>query len=118
MEEFILRDNPLIKIRLFNDRFEIQRLDNELNSYDLTKIDNLHIGKRVNWLVSILSLIVGVFTETSTDVYKERDQLKFNYEEKLIIISLKGGEQAMAITAANKVNQLIQDAYKNKKSLP
>jgi hypothetical protein len=114
MEEFIIRENPQIKIVLFNDRLELHERDKEKTEYVLKEIDSFQIGKRVNWVVSILSFIVGVFTETSGDVYKERDKLKFNYEGKLIVISLKGGDQGIAMTAANRINQFIREAYKTK----
>lgn len=121
MEEFILRDNPQIKIILLKDELEIHEYGKEIIAYTLKSIDSLRIGKRVNWLVSIFSFVVGVFIETHWDVYKERDQLLFNYEGKPIQISFKGGDKDIAIAAANNINQFIRDAYKpvlNKKSLP
>jgi len=114
MEEFIIREKPQIKIVLFNDRLELHESDDQITEYVLKEIDSFQIGKRVNWFVSILSFVVGFFTETSANVYKERDQLKFNYEGKLILVSLKGGDQNIAITAANRINQFIGETYKTK----
>lgn len=93
MKEFVVQENPSIRIVLFNDRFEIHQPDTQIYEYILTKIDSLHIGKRVNWFVSVFSFVVGFFIGGSGEVYKERDQLMFNYEGESVLISLEGGDK-------------------------
>ena|GEM_PF-2082804 len=93
MIEFVLKENSQVKIVLFNDRLEIHQSDFKMNEYDLKEIDSLEIGKRVNWLVSLLSFVVGISLGGSGDVYKEWDQLKFNYKSQPISYSLKGATQ-------------------------
>lgn len=112
MEEFILKDNPQIKLILFNDRFVLHQSDEQPKEYFLSEVDSLQIGKRVNWLVSIFSFIVGFFIGGSGEVYKERDQLKVNYEGKSVLISLKGADRAKVITAVDRVNQFLKEQHK------
>ena len=114
MKEFVLRESPEIKIVIFKERLELHEPGNQITEYVLKDINSFQITKRVNWLVSILSFVVGVFTETSSEIYKERDQIEFNYKGKPILISFKGGHQDKAIEAANLINQFIGEVYKTK----
>lgn len=109
MEEFIVKENPLVKIVLFDDSFEIHQpgIPIDIHRYDLKGIDTLQIGKRVNWFVSAFSVVVGFFIGDGGNIYKERDQLKFNYKGKLTVVSLRGGDQKVALRAAERINQYI-----------
>lgn len=108
MEEFILKDNPQIKLVLFDDRLEIHQSDVQMKEYALKEIDSLKIGKRVNWFVSVFSFVVGIFLGGSGDVYKERDQLTFNYKNQPISYSLKGCDPNVAIKARDAINEKIR----------
>ena len=107
MIEFILKDRPQVKLLLFNDRLEIHQSDLKMNEYDLKEIDSLKIEKRVNWLVSLLSFVVGIFLGGSGDIYKERDQLTFNYKNQTISYSLKGCDEQAVIKARDTINEKI-----------
>jgi len=114
MKEFVLRESPEIKIVIFKERLELHEPGNQITEYVLKDINSFQITKRVNWLVSLLSFVIGVFTETSSEIYKERDQMEFNYEDKPILVSFKGGDQDKAIKAANRINQFVGEAFKTK----
>ncbi len=110
MEEFLLSETPKLKIIVFKETFEIHRSGNYKAIYILKDVDSVKIGKRVNWLVSAFSFIVGIFIGGSGAIYKERDQLKFNYKNKPIVQSLKGCNQNLAIKATTNINEKIEQA--------
>lgn len=79
MEEFVFNGDRIFKITILSDRFEIHGPGNQISGYSFNDVDLVRLGKRVNWFVSGLSFIVSFVIGGSGDVYKEKDQLNFNY---------------------------------------
>ncbi|MFD0796314.1 hypothetical protein ACFQZJ_02495 [Maribacter chungangensis] len=100
MEEFIIRADPQLKIVLFDNRFEIHEPEEAIRAYMLKEIDSLQVGKRVNWFISAISVVIGFFIGDAGDIYKERDQLKFNHKGRPAIVSLRGGDQNVTLKVA------------------
>lgn len=109
MEIFILRENPFIEISISENYFAIKNEANTLvgGKYEFSKMDSLRLDRRINWFVSFVGFIVALFTSTGTDLYKERDVLKFNYDKKPFAISLKGGNLDLTLEVVTKINQRI-----------
>ena len=108
MENFVLRENPELKIIVTDVNFEIHDSKDFKEVFTLNKIDSLRLGKRVNWLVTFLSFIANFFIEVTGELYKERDQLKFNYKKKPTKISLMGCDLELAEKVVEVLNQKIQ----------
>jgi hypothetical protein len=107
VEYFVLRDNPELKIIILEKHFEIHDFKDKKRIFTFKEIDSLRIGKRVNYLVTFLSFIANFFIEVAGELYKERDQLKFNYDKKPVKISLKGCDLELAQKMVNNLNQKI-----------
>jgi hypothetical protein len=108
MGEYILKENPQVKIVLFNDRFELHRSNVQMKEYMLTEVDSFEIGKKINWLVSLLSFAAGIFLGGSGDVYNDRDRLTFNYKNQPISCSLIGCDPNIALKARDAINEKIR----------
>lgn len=106
----------MLEISLSDSDFELKNEGNEdyNDVYEFSKINSLRLAKRVNWLVSVLSFIVELILGAGGgNLHKERDQLKFNYNNKPIKISLEGCNLELAIQMVNRINQKIGESQKN-----
>jgi len=111
METYVLRKDPLLEISILENSFQFGNLENTPynGNYKFSEIDSLRIDKRVNWLVSFFSFIFELFSNSGGgNVYKERDQLKFNYKKQSKHISLKGSDLNLAAEIVDKINRRIQ----------
>lgn len=116
MKKIILREEPILEISLSDIDFELKNEGYEdcNGVYEFSKINSLRLAKRVNWLVSVLSFIVELILGAGGgNLHKERDQLKFNYNNKPIRISLKGCDLELAIQMVNRINQKIRESPRN-----
>jgi len=111
METYVLRKDPLLEITILENSFHFKNLSNTVDNgnYEFLEIDSLRIEKRVNWFVSLFSFIFELLSQSGgSDIYKEKDQLKFNYGMHPKQISLKGSDLNLATEVVNKINLQIQ----------
>ncbi len=95
---------------MLNDRFEIYQPENQTSEYRYKEVDSLKIGKRVNWSVSAVSIIVGFFIGGSGDVYKEKDLLQFNHKKQPVSISVKGGDREIIEKMVKRINEKLHQS--------
>lgn len=87
-----LREKPFFEIELLKNGFKVHNDTNNHDNgfYEFDKTNRVNFEKkRINWLVSMSSFIVDLFTGSGTGgIFKERNQLRFYYDniEKRIIL--------------------------------
>lgn len=108
MDNYILRENPLLQIVLFEDKFEIHQPENQINEYIFKEVDSLKIGKNVNWLVTLFSFLISFIINVSGSIYEDKNQLKFNYQNEPIKISLNGSDAELTKRVVDMLNQKIK----------
>ncbi|EAR02348.1 hypothetical protein [Maribacter sp. HTCC2170] len=108
MEQIILGTKPSFLIELHNDSFEIHENGNENQIFEYAFVDSLRVSKRINWLVTVLSFITEFLLNSSGNVYKERDVLRFNYQGKPQKYSLKDCDIKLALQTINRINDIIR----------
>ncbi len=100
----LLREKPLFEIQIQERGFLIcnDADQNDNGLYEFDKIDHLRIEKkRINWFVSISSVVVDFFLGAGTgDIYREKYRLRLNYAdtEKHIMLDncdMKATERAI-----------------------
>lgn len=111
METYVLRKDPLLEISILEKSFQFKNVHDTLHNgnYEFLEIDSLRIDKRVNWFVSLFSFIFEFLSNSGGGgLYKEKDQLRFNYRKQSKQVSLKGSDLNLATEIVDKINLRIQ----------
>lgn len=109
MEQITLGAEPSFIIELNKDSFKIHENGNETQLFEFISVDSLCISKRINWLVTALSIIAEFFLKGGGNIYKERDVLRFNYQNKPQKFSLKDCDTQLAQQTINRINDNIRN---------
>jgi len=111
-ESIILRNQPTLKFLFNESNFEIinnaNKNDNGIYSYDL--LNSVELKKeRTNWLISILSIVVDLFTESlNGGFYKDKHQLDIKHKKKHLKIILSESD----LTKAELITQRLKTELK------
>lgn len=110
-ETIKLRATPLLEITLQESSFQIinKAYSRDNGSYNYADIQSVAFQKkRINWFISILSLLADLFLNTSNyDLYKEKNTLKIVTMDKKIRIPLNDSNLSLAKSTVRKLQRKI-----------
>lgn len=109
---YSLRIHPKFEIELLDDSIKIMdSSESESNSFfALEKIETFEIKqKRTNWLITILSFVLEIFSSISTsDKYSEGSQLHLVYEGESFKYYLNDCDLNLMSKIENHIKKRIQ----------